>query len=177
MQDAIEALLPNAAVSRIGGTNRYETNAMYSAATFPIEGWASIPAAAFIAPSPASDVVAISQYAYNITNGVLHAPIQLPHGAEILELKADAYDTDNGAGIGVTLYRVNNAGAGLDAASASSGVTFSAGDTTVSDTTITAGAKIVDNENYTYLVKVTGADGSPYIFNVKVRYRLGVSTG
>ncbi|MDP3984928.1 MAG: cell wall-binding repeat-containing protein, partial [Acidimicrobiia bacterium] len=47
METALGALLPNAVVSRIAGANRYETNAAFSAATFPIEGWASIPAAAF----------------------------------------------------------------------------------------------------------------------------------
>jgi hypothetical protein len=57
METAIEALLPNAVVSRIAGADRYATNAMFSAATFPIEGWASIPAAAFTANEPDTDAV------------------------------------------------------------------------------------------------------------------------
>jgi ell wall binding domain 2 (CWB2) len=177
METALEALLSNAAVTRIGGANRYETNAMFSAATFPIEGWASIPAAAFHGDSPDSDAVIASLYGYNTTDGVLYAPIQLPHGAEILELKADAHDTDNGQGIDVYLYQVSHLGSLQNPALASSTEAFIGGYTTVSDTTITAGTELVDNENYTYLVVVAGADGNPRIYNVRVRYRLGVSTG
>jgi ell wall binding domain 2 (CWB2) len=175
MQDALEALLPNAAVSRIGGANRYETNAAFSATTFPIEGWASIPAAAFHGDSPATDTVFTGAFAYNSTDGSLFAPIQLPHGADILEFRADVYDGDNGASIGVFLFRVDAAGISTTAASASSTVLFNGGYTTVSDTTITS---LVDNESYAYYVFVTGAASAALvIFNMKVRYRLGVSTG
>ena len=177
METALGSLLPNAAISRIGGANRYETNAMFSAATFPIEGWASIPAAAFHGDSPETDGVIAGLYGYNTTDGVLYAPIQLPHGAEILELRADAQDTDNGEGIDVYLYRVSHLGSLQNPALASTTAAFIGGYTTVSDTTITAGTELVDNENYTYLVAVAGADGNPRIYNVRVRYRLGVSTG
>jgi len=177
METALGSLLPNAAISRIGGANRYETNAMFSAATFPIEGWASIPAAAFTADNPATDTAAIANLAYNSTDGILVAPIQLPHGAEILELKADVYDADNGASISVIVYRVTNTSGVQAVTFATSAVPFQAGFTTVSDTTIAAGTEIVDNENYTYFLYVTGADGNAAIVDVKVRYRLGVSTG
>ena len=197
MEAALGVLLPNAAVTRIGGANRYETNAMFSAATFPIEGWASIPAAAFTANQPATDDVYFGRlplwynesdtfFGFNATDGTLYAPIQLPHGAEILELKADVWDANASFGIDVYLYRVNHQGGLQNPASASSTVGFDGGNTTVSDTTITAGTEIVDNENYAYLVAVAGADGkyveldniyTEFIYNVKVRYRLGVSTG
>jgi hypothetical protein len=72
---------------------------------------------------------------------------------------------------------VSHLGSLENPALASSTVGFNGGFTTVSDTTITAGAELVDNENYAYLVVVAGADGNPRIYNVKVRYRLGVSTG
>jgi len=177
METALGVLLPNAAISRIAGANRYETNAMFSAATFPIEGWASIPAAAFGAFHPATDIAQIGSQSYNTTTGILGAPIQLPHGAEILELRAGVYDADSGASIDVKLYQVTNPGGAVEAALASSGVGFNTGFTTLSDTTIAAGTEIVDNETYAYMVSVTGADGNPFIGSVKVRYRLGVSTG
>jgi len=176
-EDAIAALLPNAAVSRIAGSNRYKTNAAFSAATYPIEGWASIPAAAFTADTPATDAVVVGTFAQNSDGGTLFAPIQLPHGAEILEFKADVYDEDNGAGIVVYLYQIDPEGVFTEAASVSTTVPFATGFTTVSNTTIAAGTEIVDNENYAYFVYVTGADGNPVMVDVKVRYRLGVSTG
>ena len=175
MQDALEALLSNAAVTRIGGANRYETNAMFSAATFPIEGWASIPAAAFTASQPAIHTAFIGVAASNTSDGVLYAPIQLPHGAEILELKAQVYDI-GGNDVAVHLYRANDTATLVEAATATTS-SFTGGSTTVSDTTITAGTEIVDNEIYAYWVQVTGVASSNSIYNVKVRYRLGVSTG
>ncbi|OFW64010.1 MAG: hypothetical protein A2135_03860 [Actinobacteria bacterium RBG_16_67_15] len=175
MQDALEALLPNAAVSRIGGANRYETNAMFSAATFPIEGWASISAAAFTANEPATDTVLIGIVASNTSDGHLYAPIQLPHGAEILELEAGIYDGDSNDVV-VHLYRVNNT-ANFTLAAAGATSSFAGGYATVSDTTIAAGTEIVDNENYAYLVIVTGVAPGNFVVNVMVHYRLGVSTG
>lgn len=179
METELGGLLPNAVISRIAGANRYETNAAFSAATFPIQGWASIPAAAFTANAPATETVFITTQAYNSTNGSLWAPIQLPHGAEILELKINLNDTDGGLGqdISVYLQRANNAGGGEEVASTSTASGFAGGLTTVSTTTIVADREIVDNENYGYLVKISGADGNPLIYNVMVRYRLGVSNG
>jgi hypothetical protein len=177
MEDALESLLPNAAISRIAGANRYETNAAFSAATFPIEGWASVPAAAFTAGFPASDDVFIFTHATNDTNVNLVAPIQLPHGAEILELKAQLYDASVNGDVAVGLYRVTSNGA-LSAAASDATSSFSAGDTTLSDTSISASEAIVDNENYAYMIWFEGdPTGGTGVYNVMVRYRLGTSTG
>ena len=174
METALGVLLPNATITRIAGANRYETNAMFSEATFPIEGWASIPAFAFTGDNPATDAVTITgTTAYNATDGNLYAPIQLPHGAEILELKAVGYDGDVTNNMGVSLYR-NAATSVLIATVTTSG---SPGITTISTTTVATGLEIIDNENYTYMIRANGADADPLINSVMVRYRLGVSTG
>jgi hypothetical protein len=108
-EDAIAALLPNAAMSRIAGSNRYKTNAAFSAATYPIEEWVSVPAVAFTGDNPETDDVNIRDYfAYNVTDGELRAPIQLPDGAEILELRALAYDTAVGTFQWATVYLQRN---------------------------------------------------------------------
>jgi len=176
MQSAIEALLPNATVGRVSGNDRYATNAAFSAATFPLEGWASIPAAAFTGANPDTDDVSIATGgAGNGSSGLLYAAIQLPHGAEILELKINSYDNDPSFDLSVGLVRVSVTGTGATVA----GVTTSGdtGDMTAATTDIEAGLEIVDNENFAYLIFLTNADGNPDIHTVMVRYRLGASTG
>jgi hypothetical protein len=146
----------------------------------PVEGWASIPAAAFTAQFPDTDNVIIEAYATNTTNGGLKAPIQLPDGAQILELKAHVFDSDDTSDIWVGLYRIPNTGgafetmAGAIAAASTSGTPDHA---TLSSTTIATGTEIVDNQNYGYAVAVVGTTGSVVVYNVMVRYRLGQPTG
>jgi len=168
MQDAIEALLPNAVVTRIGGANRYATNAAFSEAIYPIETWISIPAPAFTAPFPANDGVAItSNSAFNNSGGILLAPIQLPHGSEVLEFKIRAYDGDVDTNLGAYLRRMSGQGS---ITVASVGTSGSSGDQSPSTTSISL--PLVDNQTYAYVVYLDGA-GSVYIFNVMVRVRLG----
>ena len=175
METELGVLLPNATITRIAGANRYETNAMFSESTFPIEGWASIPAVAFTANEPPTDAVTLNLGSvYNTSDGNLYAPIQLPHGAEILELKALGYDGHATNNMGVSLYRVSSAGANEIALVSTSGTPFA---TTISTTTIAAGTEIVDNENYAYAIYLSGVDFDPNINTVMVRYRLGASTG
>jgi hypothetical protein len=177
MEDTLEALLPNADVSRIAGTNRYKTNAAFSAATFPIESWVSVAPSAFTAPWPAAESAYVGAYALNEdpTSGyALYAPIFLPHGAQVLELKAEVFDADASQGVTVSLWRVSDASyPGQTLASKSTSALFSAGDEVLSDTTITAGTEIVDNSAYCYFVKIVDADGNPFVQSVMVRYRLG----
>jgi hypothetical protein len=167
METALGALLPNAVVSRLAGANRYETNAMFSEAVFPIESWVAVPASAFTTNSPDADNVSIfDSVAYNESWGILYAPIHLPHGAEILELKANVFDGNADA---VTVYLLRS---GVAVASVvSSGGT---GVQSLSTTTINSAHKIVDNEDYAYTIYVTGADaGTLFVRWVSVRYRLG----
>jgi hypothetical protein len=173
MEAAIVTLLPNATVERIGGANRYETNVLFSEAVFPVEGWASIPPAAFTAQSPdVHDAWIGSTSASNASDAFLLAPIQLPHGAEILELQASGFDSDAGQTLFVTMYRVPNNGGSLQqiAGLSSAGAT---GDFTVSSTSIGAGWESVDNQNHSYVITILNVDGNPYLRNVMVRYRLG----
>lgn len=169
---ALDALLPNAVFSRIAGSNRYATNADFSAANFPIEGWASVPAVAFTADNPASDSVTVNlSFGYNSWDFALYAPIQLPHGAEILELKALMSDFDITNNATVTLYQVA-ASADPIASVATSG---SPGFMTLSTTTIAAANAIVDNASYAYVLVASGVDVDPYLITAAVRYRLGAS--
>lgn len=170
MQTALASLLPNAAIERIAGANRYETNALFSQAVFPVEGWVSVPASAFTAPSPATETVALDiGGAWNESSGVLLAPIQLPHGAEILELKAEVYDDNAGADVGVQLVIQHDPFVVTEV-----GTSGTDGVHTVSSTSITPGLEIVDNENRAYSILVTGAQfGNTIIRWVTVRYRLG----
>lgn len=172
METAIASLLPNTVMERIAGANRYETNALFSQETFPVEGWASIPAAAFTAPNPdVHDAFMGLAVALNSTNGALWAPIQLPHGAEILELRVSGADADAGQDLTATLWRVSNTDATLTVASVSSA--GQPGNFTVSTTTITPDAGVVDNAIFGYAIQVQGADGNPFLRNGMVRYRLG----
>ena len=177
METAIGALLPNAVVSRIAGANRYETNAMFSEATFPIEGWISVPAGAFTTLNPDTDDATIgNNLAYNVTTGYLRAAIQLPQGAEILELQVHAYDT-SGSNLVANLSRFDAFAGGL--ALMSIGTSDSPGDTTVTTTVMNfANTEIVDNHNYAYGIEVSGANSTSLLIrSVQVRYRLGASTG
>ena len=174
---ALVALLPNAAFSRIAGSNRYVTNAEFSESVFPVEGWVSVPAGAFTTLNPDTDDATIgNNLAYNVTSGFLRAPIHLPQGAEILELQIHAHDSDGGATpLTVFLDRYDQFAGGLALMSLST--SGSSGDITVATTTMNfAGMEIVDNELYAYAISVSGATGTSLLIrNVMVRYRLGVS--
>jgi hypothetical protein len=177
METALGALLPNATITRIAGADRYGTNALFSLNTFPIEGWASVPGAAFTGNNPDTEEVnIIAGQAENASTGALYAPIQLPHGAEILELKINGFDNDATFDMGALLLSVNTTGSGSSVASVSTSGT--PGNTTVSSAVIDDPVlAIVDNENFAYVIYLTNADGDPYIVSVMVRYRLGSSTG
>ena len=172
MEDAIEALLPNAgAAVRIAGGDRYQTNAAFSASIYPIEGWASNGAPAFTGPLPATnDVGAGHEGAYNDSDGHLYATIQLPHGATILEFKITAYDADGTYDVTAELRQVNALGGYEVLASVT---TFDISFQTVSDFSITSGLALVDNETYTYVIKTDNSYHFTRIINVHIRYRLG----
>ena len=176
MENALVALLPNADVSRIAGTNRYKTNAAFSAATFPIEGWVSVPAAAFTSTLPATQDVHIGIGAWHTTGGTLNAPIHLPHGAEILEFRIDAHDANGSDDLTAFLYRVDSISGELTIAVV--GTTGDTGSMMPSSTSIEPGLAIVDNGAYGYMVYLNGAAGSDrQIITAMVRYRLGASSG
>jgi hypothetical protein len=172
MQAAIGTLLPNATIERIAGANRYETNAMFSEAVFPVEGWVSIPSTAFTAPDPENATIEINR-AYNTTDGRLFAPVLLPHGARVVELRVAGSDTAGGQELGVFLYRTDAGTQIVELAAVSSSGT--PGNFTVSTESITPfpGAAVIDNANYGYMVWVDNADLDPFVRMVMVRYRLG----
>lgn len=172
MKSALESLLPNATVTRIGGADRFETNAMFSEATFPVEGWASIAAPAFTAVNPADANVSSGTSVSNSSGGSLYASIQLPHGAKILELKAIGSDPSAVADLDVNLGRASETSSSEFATATSSG---SSGDTSFSTTAIPAGSEIVDNETFAYFVRVGTTTSGRQIYGVMVRYQLGAS--
>ena len=176
MEDTIVELLPNAAVSRISGGNRYETNAAFSQATYPIEGWIALPAVAFISDNPDADDADITpESASNLSSGgVLNAPVHLPQGAEILELRAEVFDGTNESGVTVELHRYFE-GATTMIATVSSPAFGGDGETVLNSMAITQGLEIVDNSDSAYLIKVTEASGQGdlYLRAVMVRYRVG----
>jgi hypothetical protein len=177
MEAAIGSLLPHATVERIGGANRYETNALFSQATFPVEAWASIPAAAFTAPQPATHTVEVGDTGvHNATNGFLHAPIQLPHGAEILELRVSGFDSSASFNPLAVLVRVDHNAVFEIVASVQSSGTL--GQFTLSTQSITSGNEIVDNGEFSYDIATAQTQSFfARLTHVMVRYRLGVPGG
>jgi hypothetical protein len=168
MQEAIVALLPNAAVSRIAGTNRYDTNAAFSAATFPIETWISIPATAFTSLSPATDDASFWFEVADNNDGFLWAPLDLPHGSEVLEFRARIYDSNVDDNITVYLLRTTFTTSDELASVTSEGVV---GPETYMDQSIDFA--VVDNSEYVYQVIVEDATVSRAIYSVYIRVRLG----
>ena len=168
-EDALNALLPNADVTRISATNRYKTNAAISALTFPVEASASLPAAAFNGATPAADNVTRDlNRAYNDPGGFLMAPIQLPDGATIIQLTGLAFDDDGGT-VTITLYRQALTAESIAVASTSG----DPGEITITSPGVTAGREVVDNNNYAYFVGISGANGPRFIRFVRVKYQLG----
>ena len=171
-QDALEALLPNAAFSRISGSNRYVTNAEFSESVFPVEGWISVPASAFTTGNPDVDNASIGlSYAFT-AGGTLLAPVHLPHGAEILEVQAWFYDESLGDAQ-ACLQRFDNI---LTLPVACVATASDPGDVLESTTVIDQTLDVVDNSFYGYMIYVTGANSSNLkISRVLIRYRLGVT--
>jgi hypothetical protein len=178
METALGTLLPNATITRIAGADRWATNAEFSEQTFPIEGWISIPAATFIGDHPATDDVVpafTGTRVWNTTDGILMAPLMLPHGAEILELQADLYDNDEGD-LTVSLVAQTWYDSVATVASVSSSGYYPYYHT-LATTDVYDYAAIVNNGSNSYRISVTGADGNPFLIQVRIRYRLGVSNG
>jgi hypothetical protein len=172
MEDAVASLLPYATIERLAGSNRYETNTLITQSIYPIEAWASIHAVAFDTESSTDSRFAYYEKGYG--SGFLYAPIPLPHGATIREVRLSGYDsnvgTDYGDDVAVTLYRVHNSTGPEGLAVLSS--TGAPGNFVVS--TSSFAPVVVDNANYSYLIGVSGAtDESQYLRNVMVRYELG----
>jgi len=180
MEDAIEDILPGTVIERIAGSNRYETNALFSAATFPIEGWVSVSAAAFTSEEPLEDMVFISgNTAFNNSaDGEMFAPVDLPHGAQILEIRADVFDDDTDLDLTISLGRGTGSDDPADQLIVSMMSSGAAGAQALSATDLEPGREIVDNENYSYWIEASGTFGaavfsSKVVRRVMIKYRLG----
>jgi hypothetical protein len=173
MEDSIAALLPNAVISRIAGTNRYDTNAQFSQSVYPIETWVSLGAPDFTANEPSDDdVYVIDGVVNNATDGTVYATIQLPHGAEILTFKARVYDFDLSGNIAVELNRTALAAPATNIAAMTTA--SNPGPITLINDSINPLYAIVDNEWYAYTIKVTGLSNTDrYLTSVHIEYRLG----
>ncbi|HSM01524.1 MAG TPA: cell wall-binding repeat-containing protein [Acidimicrobiia bacterium] len=173
----LATLLPNATIERIAGADRYDTNVLFSESVFPVEGWVSLHASAFTAANP-EDPIITSDSVWNPTGGQLWAPVSLPHGAEILELKIIGRDTDAGlggyaAGDDILAQLVRQSGAAAPETIANAESSGSPAEFEDSGDPLNAVVAKVDNGSWTYFVSVNGADGDPLIRNVMIRYRIG----
>ena len=173
MESALGALLPNATITRISGNDRYATNAEFSEQTFPVEGWVSVHPTAFNGTYPADDAVLHGAYVFNDSIGsFLMTTVPLPHGAQILELKAWVDDTSSANNLTVILNRQDPT---FTCQIASIDSVGDSGPQEPSSTAIQDGCDIVDNGAYTYFIYVAGSvSASPTLWGVAIRYRLGV---
>jgi hypothetical protein len=172
METALGALLPNATIDRIAGANRYETNALFSQSVFPVEGWVSLHPSAFTTEDPADTLITATSAQ---GTAPLFAPVELPHLAEILELKVVGLDNDAGGGgypagndLYVGLFRQSGDSTEEIVSFISSGTP---GEFTQSTLLVTT--EQVNNAAWSYFIFVFGADGDPVVRQVMVRYRLG----
>ncbi len=178
----LAALLPDAEIARLAGSNRYVTNAMVSESLFPVEAWVSIGAPAFHTDEPGDDsYVSTDVQAYLLGGvGYLYAPVDLPHGAQILQFKAVLDDGDPNREIVVDLLRAGPTSQAVVLGSISS--SGSVGEGTYSGGVETNGWEFVDNENYSYVIRVAEAHGSWFgegdliMRRVMIQYRLGSPT-
>jgi hypothetical protein len=105
------------------------------------------------------------------TAGALVAPVQLPHNAEITEVKVFCYDADGAADITVELYEKD-----LEGFSSSVRVSGSTGSTGNQTIRLLPGSLITDNTRLAYKIKVTlkGYATTPqqYVYGATVHYRV-----
>lgn len=171
MFDAISDLLPAATVDRVAGANRYATNVAVSEALYPLEGWASIPASAFMHEVPGDMNYSIgSTHAYNV-GGALTAPIQLPHGATVLGVQANVMDIDVGGSVDVALRCHQFGETSTTLATLSTPLVDDPGDIVIE--TVAISNALVNNQECSYYVTVSGTNSLVWIRNVRVKYRLG----
>ena len=167
MEDAIAALLPNATVERLAGSDRYETNTLFTQSVYPVEGWASVDNTAFL-PLSTATVTRVQTYSHTGDTGDMFAPIQLPHGATLLDMRVIGHDSDGGEETHVLLEEACSGTSAypFDLMSSGSGGTFDLSDSA-------DGISVVDNENCAYAVRATGTDGDNRVELVLIHYRLG----
>ena len=106
------------------------------------------------------------------TAGALVAPVQLPHNAEITEVKVFCYDADGGADVTVELYEKD-----LEGFSSSVRVSGTTTGTTGNQTIrLFPGSLVTDNTRLAYKIKVTlkGYATTPqqYVYGATVHYRV-----
>ena len=141
-------------------------------------GYIMIAPGSFHADSGGNDF-AIDQFNRYVTQGSgivnLHAPVQLPHGAKVTRLIY--YCSDNTAYYtyaDLTRSSPADYGTRFDNIYVVMSVGDSGNQTIVDDTPAAAGAEVVDNSRYSYLVHLHFSDGSGLrAYGVRIDYEYG----
>ncbi|HSM02450.1 MAG TPA: cell wall-binding repeat-containing protein [Acidimicrobiia bacterium] len=173
MGTALQSLLPLAAIERLSGSDRYETNTLFTQSIYPVESWTSVHTTGFT-PIAGATIVHQETYAHG-SDGDIVAPIPLPHGARILELRVRGLDDDAAGGedVDVSLKRQCNTTLATILSVVSSGApgTFDLSDVD------SAGSYREDDEDCVSFVLIQDSDADNYVRSVHVRYQLGSPGG
>ena len=172
-ENAIKALLPDALVSRLAGSNRYETNTMLTSSVYPIYEWVAVPGAAF-APELSTSVVLVDTDGYvSTSDDLLFAAIDLPHHSTVEVMNLNGYDM---AGASVALVRIPTV-VGPPLTLGSISIPLDSVGAVFEGTSVSGTTAVIDNDNYSYMLVVTldGPVGEAFLRSVHVEVRLGSS--
>jgi|GEM_PF-2231181 len=136
----------------------------------PATSYLSIPYTAFVGPLGATSALLNTGACWNDNGTILlylGAPVNLPHGAVVKEVRVDYYQYYAGDEATMVLYRVSNISQHTTMASLTCG---DAGTGHVATTAITA--PVVDNANYSYILQGWGfrCDRTMAIRSVRITY-------
>jgi hypothetical protein len=168
-QDAIVSLLPNAIVERVSGSNRYQTNSILVQAIYPVQSTVSIPAPAFSAVNPDSQVAEIGPNIAH-SSSLLYAPVNLPDGARIVKVTLAGVDATGADGVGIRLQRTT-ASTVETIAQIFSGDAFDDGTFFLDSLSVTN--EFVDNDFFGYIIEVYASQSDRYVSNVFITYEFG----
>jgi hypothetical protein len=136
----------------------------------PATSYLSVPYTAFVGPLNATSALLNTGACWNDNGTILlylGAPVNLPHGAVVKEVRVDYYQYYAGDEASMVLYRVSNTSQHTAMASLTCG---DAGNGHVATTAITA--PTVDNASYSYILQGWGfrCDRKQAIRSVRITY-------
>jgi len=141
-------------------------------AAVPKTSYLSIPYTAFVGPLDATGALLMTGACWNENNSFLlylGAPVMLPHGAVIKEVRVDYYQYYAGDEGNLYLFRVSNTSQHTTMATLTCN---DSGSGRVTTTDITA--PVVDNADYSYLIQAYGfrCDRKMAIRSVRITYEI-----
>jgi hypothetical protein len=176
---------PSEALSVAGSvTSTGSVEAAAFAYPTPVARSLSIPGVAFEVPENEDDIMRRSSfggYAYSDSSpdtifiSDMYAPVHLPDGARITELRCDFYDNDGTDDLSTSTarlrYRPHDSVSTFIIASLGMSTTGAVADIqSISDTTILSSAEIVDNGNNTYWIQASWSIPQPAVGSVNIRF-------